>query len=55
MIKTLKSYFSLEFRYFAFTDIVSGKSVNAYVDCFGDVWMKDGRWSLFRVRKCGAI
>ena len=55
MIKKLRSYFTLKFHYFAFSDVVSGKSVNVYVDCFGDLWMKDGRWSLFRVSKCGEI
>ena len=49
MIKILKSYFTLKFRYFAFRDVVSGKNVNVYIDCFGELWMKDGRWSLFRV------
>jgi len=54
MIKTIKSYFSLRFHHFAFRDAVSGKNVNVYIDCYGDLWMKDGRWSLFRV-KCGDI
>lgn len=52
MIKNIKSYFSLKFQYNSFTDIVSGKRVNVYIDCFGELWLKDGRWSFFRVNKC---
>ncbi len=35
---------------FAFTDIVSGKSVRYYIDRNGVKWMKDGRFSLFAVK-----
>lgn len=35
---------------YAFADKVSGKSVNYYVDYFGNVWMANGAWSKFRVR-----
>lgn len=50
MFKAIKSYFTLEQREFMFTDVVSGKSVYKFVDCYGDAWMKDSRWSLFKVR-----
>ena len=55
MIRKIKSYFTLKFRYSAFIDVVSGKMVNVYADCFGDLWLKDSRWSLFRVKKSGSI
>ena len=55
MIKKIKSYLSLESHYFAFTDVVSGKAVCVYVDCFGELWMKDSRWSFFRVKKVGSL
>ncbi len=51
MKRLLKSYFSLTFVETRFTDVVSGQTVKLYVDCFGDFWLKDGRWSLFRVEK----
>ena len=34
----------------AFTDNVSGKEVDYYVDKFGRFWMAEGPWSLFRVK-----
>ena len=49
-MKTIKSYFSLKFVSFKFTDIVSGKAVNLYVDGCGDRWLKESRWSFFRVK-----
>jgi len=55
MIKAVKSYFTLQFHYSAFTDVVSGKMVNVYVDCYGDLWLKDSRWSLFKVKSCGRL
>ena len=51
MIKKIKSYFSLQYKYRCFIDVVSGKSVNMYIDCYGDLYMKDGRWSFFAVPK----
>jgi hypothetical protein len=49
VLKLFKSYFSLTFIRTCFTDQISGKTVSAYIDCYGDEWLKDGRWSLFRV------
>jgi len=49
-MKVIKSYFSLVKEYSAFRDMHSGKDVCVYVDCFNERWMKDGRWSLFRVK-----
>lgn len=49
MVKYLKSYLSLACIGFAFTDVVSGKSVRYYRDCYGSLWLKDSRWSFFRV------
>ena len=51
MVKGLKSYFTLKFQYQAFRDVVSGKMVNVYIDCFEELYMKDNRWSLFSVKK----
>lgn len=51
MLHKIKSYFTLQFHYRCFRDSVSGKYVNMYIDCFGDLYMKDGRWSLFSVAK----
>jgi hypothetical protein len=36
---------------FAFTDIVSGFSVNHFTDRLGRRWLANNRWSLFRVQK----
>ena len=49
MIKYIKSYFSLKVVGIGFTDAVSGKTVCYYEDCYGAVYMKDSRWSIFRV------
>lgn len=54
MIKKIKSYITLEFYYECFTDVVSGKKVNMYIDCFGDLYLKDSRWSFFSVYKGNA-
>ena len=51
IINSIKSYFTLEFHYKAFYDSIGGKQVNMYVDCFGDLYLKDGRWSLFKIHK----
>lgn len=51
MYKHIKSYLSLERIGYAFGDSVSGKSVYYYRDCYGDIWMKDNRWSFFAVPK----
>lgn len=50
MKNLLKHYFSLKFRGFAFNDIVTGEAVFYYEDCFGEIWMKNSRWSFFRVK-----
>jgi len=55
MIKKIKSYFTLTYQYRCFRDVVSGKYVNMYIDCYGDLYMKDGRWSIFAVSKGSAI
>ena len=49
MIKYLKSYFSLKYMEYAFKDVVVGRNVNKYKDCFGHVYLKHSRWGLFRV------
>jgi hypothetical protein len=36
---------------YAFTDKVSGESVDFYRDLLGRDWMATGAWSLFRVRR----
>lgn len=54
--RAIKSYFTLKFIQAEFVDAVSGEQVSSYRDCFGDVWLKSGRWSFFRViikSRCG--
>lgn len=34
---------------FAFTDIVSGRSVYRWIDRLGRCWLAEGAWSSFRV------
>jgi len=48
-MRGLISYLTLNFIETRFVDIVSGKSVNLYEDCYGNKYLKDGRWSLFKV------
>ena len=50
MIKKLKSYFTMKFVSFAFTDSVDGKRVNYYIDCHGDKYMKNYKFGLFSVK-----
>ena len=50
MMKWLKSRWTMKFRGFAFTDVVSGKHVYYYKDCFGDWWMSDTHRFGFRVK-----
>jgi hypothetical protein len=50
MIRSIKSYLSLKRIGYAFTDTVDGRGVYYYRDCYGDIWMKNSRWGLFR---CG--
>ena len=40
---------------FAFTDVISGESVNYYVDRLGRHWMATGAWSLFRVERSHGV
>ena len=49
MLKWIKHYCSLKDVGGAFTDKVSGRSVRYYRDCYGKVFMKDSRWSIFAV------
>ena len=51
MIKIIRSYFTLKFHRYCFRDVVSGKDVNIYIDCYGYLYMKDNRWSFFSVFK----
>jgi hypothetical protein len=53
MLKTIISFCSLRVLKSEFTDTVSGQRVYSYCDCYGEVWLKDSRWSLFRVSKGG--
>lgn len=55
IIREIKSYLTLKYEYQSFRDMVSGKMVSVYSDCYGDLWLKDSRWSLFKVRKCGEL
>lgn len=44
---------TLKYVRHAFNDPIGGCAVNVYVDCYGDQWLKDNRWALFRVRTGG--
>jgi len=50
MYKAIRSYFSLIYVEDVFIDVVSGKQVKVYRDCYGEYWLKDSRWSLFQVK-----
>jgi len=49
-MRLIKSYFSLKFVETRFTDTVSGKDVNLYIDCFNEKYLKNSKYSFFRVR-----
>ena len=49
LIQWYKNTKSLERIGYAFTDTVEGKPVYYYRDRDGVVWMKNSKWSLFRV------
>jgi hypothetical protein len=51
MIRSIQSYLSLRWVENLFTDHISGKTVALYEDCYGKRYMKDSRWSLFKVEK----
>lgn len=50
MIKSIISYFTLQWVENKFTDSVSGKTVALYRDKYGQEFHKDGRWSFFAVQ-----
>ena len=50
LIKPLVSYLTLKFVRVDFVDTVTGKAVCVYVDYYADSYLKDSRWSLFKVR-----
>jgi len=50
VINSIVSYFTLRYVATHFTDVVSGKTVCLYVDRYGDRWLKDSRWSFFRLK-----
>ena len=49
LIEWLKNTASLERIGYAFTDTVDGRGVYYYRDRDGVVWLKNSKWSLFRV------
>jgi len=49
MIKLLQHYLSLQRIEHRFNDHISGKEVWLYRDSAGEYWLKDSRWSFFRV------
>ena len=53
IIQSVKSYLTLKLHYRCFRDVVSGNYVSMYIDCYGDLYMKDDRWSFFSVSKGG--
>ena len=50
MFRTIKSRLSMKKVEYAFTDIVSGKAVYYYKDCFGDLWLADAGIFGFRIK-----
>jgi len=54
IIQSIKSYLTLKLHYRCFRDVVSGNYVSMYIDCYGDLYMKDDRWSFFSVPKRSA-
>jgi hypothetical protein len=53
-MRSIRSYFTLTRIGYAFTDLTAGRSVYYYEDCYGDIWLKTSRWSLFRVFSRGS-
>ena len=51
MFKWIKSRATMKRTGFAFTDIVSGKPVYYYKDCYKQEWMANSKWSIFRCDK----
>ena len=50
MIKWIKSWLTMKRRQKLFTDIVDGRAVFLYEDCYGTQWMANySRWG-FRVK-----
>ena len=49
LIKWFTHYISLEYYEFGFIDVISGETVCYYIDCYGNKFMKDSRWSLFEI------
>ena len=52
-MEKILSYLTLNFIKQQFRDNVSGKMVSLYRDCYGNEFLKDGRWSFFAIRKGG--
>jgi hypothetical protein len=50
MYRAIVSYFTAKPVRYLFRDKVTGRHVYAYEDKYGERWMKDHRWSLFRVK-----
>ncbi len=48
-VKSVVSYFTLSNKKFLFEDAYSGNKVYSFKDCFGSIWLKDGRWSFFSI------
>ncbi len=49
LVIDIQSYLSLDKGTYLFTDIISNERVMSFTDRFGKKWMKESRWSLFRV------
>jgi len=49
MVKSIISYFTLVKAGNAFIDKVSNRQVYYFEDFYGDVYLKDSRWSFFSV------
>ena len=49
-MKALRSYLTLKRIGVAFYDPIEHLPVYYYKDCYGDVYMKNSRWSFFKVK-----
>ena len=53
LIRNIKSRFTMTFKYAMFRDVIDGRMVNLYTDCYGVEWMSHSKWDLFRVKRVG--
>jgi hypothetical protein len=50
MIRLIKSLLTMKRKGCLFVDVVDGKEVFLYVDCYGDKWMSNYNYFFVRVK-----